>query len=71
MWKEKENNTKLFSMTKSFFYWQILNLAEEKISQEFTLKIWEKTRNYFNKGIDKNELMSNKHKKDIMNNFLF
>ena len=38
-------------------------MAEEDISQEFRLKNIGKTRNYFNKEVDQNELIINKHKK--------
>ena len=38
-------------------------MAEENISLEFRLKDREKTRNYFIKEINQNELMSNKNKK--------
>ena len=38
-------------------------MAEENISQEFRLKNIEKTRHYFIKDIDQNELKSKKHKK--------
>ena len=40
-------------------------MAEENICQEFRFKNIEETRNYFIKEIDQNELMSNKHKKDL------
>ena len=40
-------------------------MAEENICQEFRFKNIEETRNYFIKKIDQNELMSNKHKKDL------
>ena len=38
-------------------------MAEEKISQEFKLKIIDEARNYFLKEIEQNALMSEKHKK--------
>ena len=38
-------------------------MAEENISQQFTLKTIDETRNYFLKEIEQNELMSKKHKK--------
>ena len=38
-------------------------MVEEKISQEFTLKNIDETRNHFLKEIEENELMSRKHKK--------
>ena len=37
-------------------------MVEENISQEFRLKNIDETRNYFLKKIEKNELMSRKHK---------
>ena len=42
----------------------IKNMAEKKnISQEFRLKNIFETRNYFTEEVEKNELMSQKHKK--------
>ena len=38
-------------------------MVEEDISQEFRLKNTHKTRNYFLKEIEQNELISSKHKK--------
>ena len=38
-------------------------MAEEKISQEFKLKIIDEARNHFLKEIEQNALMSEKHKK--------
>ena len=38
-------------------------MSEENISQEFRLKNIGGTRNYFIEEINKNELMSKKHKK--------
>ena len=38
-------------------------MTEENITQEFTLKNIDKTRNCFNEKINQNELMSKKHKK--------
>ena len=38
-------------------------MAEENISQEFRSKNINETRNYFLEEIEKNELMSRKHKK--------
>ena len=38
-------------------------MAEENISQEFTLKIIDATRNYLIEEINRRELMSKKHKK--------
>ena len=38
-------------------------MVEEIISQEFTLKNIDETRNYFVEEIKQNELMCNKHKK--------
>ena len=38
-------------------------MIEKNISQEFRLKIINKTRNYFLQDIEQNELMSEKHKK--------
>ena len=38
-------------------------MAEENISQEFRLKIVDKTRNYLIEEINRNKLMSKKHKK--------
>ena len=38
-------------------------MAEENISQEFRLKIVDQTRNYLSEEINRNELMSKKHKK--------
>ena len=38
-------------------------MAEEKISQEFRLQNINKTRNYLLEEINRNELMSKKHKK--------
>ena len=37
-------------------------MSEEDISQEFSLKTIDETRNYFIKEINQNELMSRKHK---------
>ena len=37
-------------------------MVEEKISQEFRLKNIDETRSYFPEQIEKNELMSRKHK---------
>ena len=39
------------------------NMVEEKISQEFRLKNLNETRNYFLQEIERNELISRKHKK--------
>ena len=39
------------------------NLAEENISEEFRLKNIDETRNYLIEEINRNELMSKKHKK--------
>ena len=41
-------------------------MQEKNLSQEFTLKNIDKTRNYFLQEIDQNELMSRKHIKDFM-----
>ena len=38
-------------------------MSEDNISQEFRLKNIDKTRNYLNKEINRNKLMSKKHKK--------
>ena len=38
-------------------------MTEENISKKFRLKNIDETRNYFNKEINSNELMSKKHKK--------
>ena len=38
-------------------------MPEEKISQEFRLKNIDEARNYLIKEINRNELMSKKHKK--------
>ena len=38
-------------------------MVEENISQEFRLKNIDETKSYFLKEIEKNELMSRKHKK--------
>ena len=38
-------------------------MIEKNISQEFRLKIINKTINYFLQDIEQNELMSEKHKK--------
>ena len=40
------------------------NMAEENISQEFRLKNIDETRNYLIEEINRNELMSKKHKKN-------
>ena len=40
-------------------------MSGENISQEFRLKNMDKTRNYFIKEINQNELMSKKHKKSL------
>ena len=37
-------------------------MAEKNISQEFRLKNIERTRNYYIKELNQNELMSKKHK---------
>ena len=42
-------------------------MGEESISQEFRLRNIDETRNYFLKEIEKNELMSKKHKKVCTN----
>ena len=39
------------------------NMVEENISQEFRLKNIDETRNYLIEEINRNELMSKKHKK--------
>ena len=51
-------------------------MAEENISQEFRLKNRDERRNYLIEEINRNELMSKKHKKActtliILNTFLF
>ena len=38
-------------------------MAEENTSQEFRMKIIDKTRNYFIEEINRNELISKNHKK--------
>ena len=38
-------------------------MAEENISQKFSLKNIDETRNYLIEGINRNELMSKKHRK--------
>ena len=40
------------------------NIAEEKVSQEFRWKSIDETRNYLTGEINRNELISKKHKKD-------
>ena len=40
-------------------------MSEENISQEFKLKSVDETRNYFIEEINRNELLSKKHKKFI------
>ena len=44
-------------------YKYVKYMVEEKISQEFRLKNIDETRSYFPEEIEKNELMSRKHKK--------
>ena len=39
------------------------NMAQENITQEFILKNIDETRNYLIEEINRNELMSKKHKK--------
>ena len=39
------------------------NMAEENISQEFSLKKIDETKSYLIEEINRNELMSKKHKK--------
>ena len=39
-----------------------ISMAEKNISQEFRLKNIERTRNYYIKELNQNELMSKKHK---------
>ena len=51
-------------------------MAEENISQEFRLKNIDETRNYLIEEINRNELMSKKHKKicatlNYIEHFLF
>ena len=46
---------------KTYNYFE--NIAEENVSQEFKLKNIDETRNYFIEEINRNELMSKKHKK--------
>ena len=51
-------------------------MIEENLSQEFKLKKIEQTGNYFLEEIEKNELMSRKHKRFaqlyiVLNTFLF
>ena len=46
-------------------------MVEENIRQEFRLKNIDETRNYFLKEIEKNELMSRKHKKNLHNSKLY
>ena len=46
-------------------------MVEENIRQEFRLKNIDGTRNYFLKEIEKNELMSRKHKKSLHNSKLY
>ena len=45
-------------------------MPEGNISQEFTLKNMDETRNYFNEEINQNELMSKKHEKVCTENLL-
>ena len=40
-------------------------MAEENISQEFRLKTIDETRNYLIEKINRNELISKKHKKSL------
>ena len=40
-------------------------MTEENISKKFRLKNIDETRNYFNKEMNSNELMSKKHKKGL------
>ena len=40
-----------------------INMVEENVSQEFILKNIDETRNYLIEEINRNELMSKKHKK--------
>ena len=46
-------------------------MAKENISQEFRLKNIDETRNYLIEEINRNELMSKKHKKDCKNSKLY
>ena len=46
-------------------------MFEENISREFRLKSINEARNYFLKEIEQHELVSKKHKKIILNMFLF
>ena len=47
-------------------------MVEENISQEFRLENIDETRNYLIEGINRNELISKKHKlKIILNTFFF
>ena len=41
----------------------VIYMCEENMIQEFRFKHMEEMENYFNKEIDKNDLMSNDHKK--------
>ena len=44
----------------------VANMAEGNKTQEFRLENMEKTKNYFLKVINQNELMSRKHKKNLL-----
>ena len=54
---------------KTYNYFK--NMVEENIREEFRLKNIDETRNYFLKEIEKNELMSRKHKKSLHNSKLY
>ena len=41
----------------------MIYMCEENMIQDFRFKYMEEMENYFNKEIDKNDLMSNDHKK--------
>ena len=45
-------------------------MPEGNISQEFTLKNMDETKNYFNEEINQNELMSKKQEKVCTENLL-
>ena len=46
-------------------------MAKENISQEFRMKNINETRHYLIEEINLNELISNKHKKDLYNSTLY
>ena len=46
-------------------------MVEEKLSQKFRLRNINETRNYFHEKIEKNKLITKKHKKGLYNTKLF